>query len=438
MMAMSYNEMLETLYSVHPEMKIKLGLDRIEALLNCLGSPQKSFRYVHVAGTNGKGTVTKTIGSILKAHGLKVGTYFSPHVETFRERIRFNDECISEDDVVQVFEEVMSCAEKFTGEMKPTFFEIVTAMAFTYFRKMKANIVVAEVGLGGRFDATNVVENPLATVITTVDYDHIDILGEELESIAFEKAGIVKKNVPLVIGKMKEPPLEVIKSRAKELEAPVYIFGKDYKISDIHLELGKNAFNFSSGKVKHHFETRMNGKQAMENMAVALKALEILESEKLFTFDEKQTFDTIFTLNLEGRFEWLPSDVTTIIDAAHNKPAMKVLACNLNEYFPNRKVNAVVGILNDKDYKGMIDELVKSVNRLYITTPKSERATDAFGIYKWAATKYNKIGYLPEIEDAVKVCHDMCKSENSVMVVSGSFYTIGTARSFLTGEVIRT
>ncbi len=434
---MEYKEMLKTLYSVHPETKIKLGLERIENLLECLGNPQRTFQYVHVAGTNGKGTVTRTIGSILKAHGLKVGTYFSPHVETFRERIRFNDEYISEKEAVEVFEEVMKCADRLEGEMKPTFFEIVTAMAFLYFKKMNAEIVIAEVGLGGRFDATNVVEEPLVTVITNVDYDHMEILGEDLKSIAFEKAGILKKNVPTVLGKMATEPLGVILSRAHEMKSTVSLFGRDYILSDVHLELGKNTFDFSSKSGKYHYETRMNGRQATEDISIALQTLEILKEKGIFSFDKKKTFDAIFTLNLEGRFEWLPSDITLILDAAHNKPAMRMLASNLREYFPDRKVNAVVGILNDKDYKGMIDELIGAVNRFYITKPKSVRATDPFAIYEWGALKYDNVGYVEEIEDAVEMCHDMCKEENAVMIVSGSFYTIGAARAFITGDVMR-
>lgn len=434
---MRYDEMLKVLYSVHPEAKIRLGLVRIKELLKRLGDPQDSFEYIHVAGTNGKGTVTRTIGKILSAHGLKVGTYFSPHLETFRERIRVNDAYISKEDTVRTFETVSKEANAMakSPDMAPTFFEIVTAMAFLYFKSENIDVVVSEVGLGGRFDATNVVEKPLCSVITSVDYDHMETLGASLSQIAFEKAGIIKSNVPVVVGEIEAEPMKVIISKARELNCDVKVLGKDFRYRVDRTELGKNAFDFIGENWNLSLETRMNGLHAMKNLSISLAALETLEKLGMFKFDEKKLYDTIFTIAWEGRFEWLPSDVMIILDVAHNTPAMKMLSKNLNTYFPRRKINAVIGILNDKDYKGMINSIVSGIERLYITTPHSPRAADPFEIYSWAAQKYNNIGFMRNIEDAVNSCLDICKRENSVMVVSGSFYTVGVARTFLTGNV---
>ncbi len=434
---MRYDEMLKTLYSVHPEIKIRLGLVRIKELLRRLGNPQDSFEYIHVAGTNGKGTVTRTIGKILSVHGLKVGTYFSPHLETFRERIRLNDIYISKEDAVKMFEMVSKEAEAMTKspDMAPTFFEIVTAMAFLYFKSKNVDVVVSEVGLGGRFDATNVVEKPLCSVITSIDYDHMETLGSSLSQIAFEKAGIIKPNVPVVVGEIEADPLKMIISKAKELNCDLKILGKDFKYKVKRTELGKNAFDFVGDRWSLSLETRMNGLHAIKNLSISLATLEILEKLGIFKSDGKKLYETIFTIAWEGRFEWLPSDVTIILDVAHNTPAMKALSKNLSTYFPKRKINAIVGILNDKDYKGMIDSIVPVVERLYITTPNNPRATDPFEIYSWAVQKYNNIGFMKNIEDAVNSCLDMCKRENSVMMVSGSFYTVGVARTFLTGNV---
>lgn len=434
---MTYDEMLKTLYSIHPETKIKLGLDRIKELLKRLGNPQDDFEYIHVTGTNGKGTVVRTVGKILSAHELKVGTYFSPHLETFRERIRVNDIYISKEDAVKVFELVSkeAAAMSKSPDMAPTFFEIVTAMAFLYFKFENVDVVVSEVGLGGRFDATNVVEKPLCTVITSVDYDHMETLGSTLSQIAFEKAGIIKSNVPVVVGEMEADPLRVISSRAKELNSKVKILGKNFRYKVNKMELGKNSFDFIGNRWKFSLETRMNGIHAMKNLSISLATLEELEKFGMFKVDEKKLYDTIFTIAWEGRFEWLPSDVLIILDVAHNTPAMKMLSKNLSVYFPNKKINAVIGILNDKDYEGMIDAIAKDVDKFYITTPHSQRATDAFGIYSRAMQKHNNVGFMKNIEEAVNSCLDMCKRENSVMVVSGSFYTVGVARTFLTGNV---
>lgn len=434
---MEYNEMLEELYSVHPETKIKLGLDRIKELLKRLGNPQETFKYVHVGGTNGKGTVVKVVGKILSSHGLKVGTYFSPHLETFRERIRIDDLYISKEDAVKVFEDVLSESKKMgkNPEMEPTFFEIVTAMALLYFKSMGVDVVVSEVGLGGRFDATNVVDNPLCSVITSIDYDHMETLGSTLEQIAFEKSGIIKPKSSVVLGKIGSEALKVITSRAKELESDVRFFGRDFNYKIRKFELGKNAFDFKGKRRNLSLETRLNGAQAVENLTTSLAILELLEEKGIFKIDEKKIFNTIFTMNFEGRFEWLPADVTIVLDVAHNTPAMKMVKKNLNLYFPQKHVNAVMGILNDKDYKGMINTIAPVVDKLYITTPKNSRATDPFQIYTWAVEKYDNVGFVKKIEEAIKTCLDMSKREKGVMLISGSFYTVGAARTFLTGNM---
>ncbi len=434
---MEYNEMLKELYSVHPEAKIKLGLDRIKELLERLGDPQKTFKYVHVAGTNGKGTVVKSIGSILSAHGLKVGTYFSPHLETFRERIRIDDIYISREDAVKVFEDVSSEAKKMgkTPEEEPTFFEIVTAMAFLYFKSMGVDVVVSEVGLGGRFDATNVVDNPLCSVITSIDYDHMETLGSTLEQIAFEKSGIIKPKFPVILGKIDPGALKVITSKAKESESDVRLFGRDFNCEVRKFELGKNAFDFKGKRWNFSFETRLNGVQAVENLTTSLATLELLEEQGIFKANEEKLFNTVFTMSLEGRFEWLPADITIVLDVAHNTPAMRMVKENLNLYFPQKHVNAVMGILNDKDYKGMINTIAPVVDKLYITTPKSSRATDSFQIYTWAVKNYDNVGFVKKIEEAVKTCDSMSKRKKDVMLISGSFYTVGAARTFLTGNM---
>ncbi len=437
MMNMEYDEMLKELYSVHPETKIKLGLDRIKELLERLGNPQKTFKYVHVAGTNGKGSVVKNIGKVLSAHGLKVGTYFSPHLETFRERIRVDDLYISREDAVKAFESVLTEAKEMekTPEMDPTFFEIVTAMAFLYFKDMGVNVVISEVGLGGRFDATNVVDDPLCSVITSIDYDHMEILGSTLAQIAFEKSGIIKHGSHVILGEIGSEASKVITSKARESESNMKIFGKDFSYKIKKIELGKNAFDFEGKKWSLSLETRLNGVKAMENLTISLATLELLEEEGIFKANEEKLFDTIFTMNLEGRFEWLPADMTIVLDAAHNTPAMKNVKENLHLYFPQKHVNAVIGILNDKDYEGMINAIAPVVDKLYITTPKSSRATDPFQIYTWAVKKYNNVGFVKEIEEATKICLDMSKREKSVLLISGSFYTVGSARTFLTGNM---
>ncbi len=432
---MKYQEMVEKLFSFHPEAKIKLGLERIEKLLDRLGNPQNEFKYIHVTGTNGKGTVTRTIGKLLTVHGFKVGTYFSPHLESFRERIRIDDLLIPEDDCVSVYEIVSKEAEEMSKipSMKPTFFEIVTAMAFLYFKLKKVDVVVSEVGMGGRFDATNVVEDPLCSVITIIDYDHMNVLGSTLSQIAFEKSGIIKENSPVITGEFKKEPLKIIEARAKEMNSEVRRIGKDFRYIVKRIEFARNAFDFIGKRWNLSLETRMNGLAAINNMAISLAVFEYLDEIGFVKMDQEKVYKTIFTNPWEGRFEWFPSDLTVILDVAHNAPAMEMLRKNLKLYFPNREINAVVGILNDKDYKRMIDIVAPIFKRIYITSPKNERATDPFSIYDWAVRNHDNIGFVKSVEDATDVCTTVSKQENSIAVITGSFYTVGYARSFLRG-----
>jgi len=432
---MKYEEMVEKLFSFHPENKIRLGLDRIEKLLERLGNPQKEFKYIHVTGTNGKGTVTRTIGKLLNVHGLKVGTYFSPHLESFRERIRIDDLFISEENSVSMYEIVSKEAEEMSKVpgMKPTFFEIVTAMAFLYFKLQKVDVVVSEVGMGGRFDATNVVDDPLCSVITIVDYDHMNVLGNTLSQIAFEKSGIIKENSPVITGEFKHEPLKVIEAKGREMNAEIRRIGRDFRYIIKRIEFARNAFDFVGKRWNLSLETRMNGLAAINNMAISLAVFEYLDEIGFVKMNEEKIYKTIFTIPWEGRFEWFPSDLTIILDVAHNAPAMEMLRKNLKLYFPTREINAVIGILNDKDYKRMIDIVDPVFKRIYITSPKNERASDPFSIYSWAVGKYDNVGFIRDIEDATEICMNVSKQENSIAVVTGSFYTVGFARSFLRG-----
>lgn len=432
---MKYEEMIEKLFSFHPETKIKLGLERIEKLLERLGNPQNDFKYIHVTGTNGKGTVTRTVGKLLTIHDLKVGTYFSPHLESFRERIRIDDIFISEENAVSMYEIVSKEADEMSKVpgMKPTFFEVVTAMAFLYFKLQNVDVVVSEVGMGGRFDATNVVDDPLCSIITIIDYDHMNVLGNTLSQIAFEKSGIIKEHSPVITGEFKSEPLKIINAKAKEMDSEVRRIGKDFKYVVKKIELAKNAFDFIGKRWNLSLETRMNGLAAMNNIAISLAAFEYLDEIGYVKMNEDKIYKTIFTIPWEGRFEWLPFDLTVILDVAHNAPAMDMLKKNLKLYFSKREINAVVGILNDKDYKRMIDIIAPIFKRIYITSPKNERATDPFAIYEWAVKNHDNVGFIKNIEDATSVCLKVSKTENAVAVITGSFYTVGFARSFLRG-----
>ncbi|MBC7123093.1 MAG: bifunctional folylpolyglutamate synthase/dihydrofolate synthase, partial [Pseudothermotoga sp.] len=242
---MTYLEMLEYIYKERPSGKITLGLERIIELCELLGNPQHSFRSVHVTGTNGKGSVTKLLSNLMIEHGFQTGAYYSPHLSSFKERILVNEEFVPDELYLECFKEVQKFAKQMDqkGEAhKPSFFEFTTAMAFCIFQRTKVETGAIEVGLGGRFDATNVLKSDVA-VIVTVGYDHMHILGDTLEKIAFEKAGIIKDSIPTVCGETKPGPVEVIKKVCEEKRSELHLLSRDFIYENMQMKLNENRFD---------------------------------------------------------------------------------------------------------------------------------------------------------------------------------------------------
>jgi dihydrofolate synthase/folylpolyglutamate synthase len=349
------------------------GLERISTLMEKLGNPQKELKVVQVAGTNGKGSVCHFIGSILQQAGYSVGLYVSPHLERFSERIVVNGDEISDDDLEKIIERV----RPFVEEMKqqgnaPTFFEIVTALAFVYFHECKVDYAVVEVGLGGRLDATNIV-TPLVSVITNISLEHTDILGYSVEKIAFEKAGIIKKGVPVVTAATGNSR-DVITRVAKEHDAPV-VFVDQAWWKRVSWDGSEQEFFVQGSLGEYTVRTSLLGAHQGENITVSIAAVEQLQMYGVFLTDAAITKGIEVASN-PGRMEIVAETPMILLDGAHNPGGIKVLVETITQDFTYKHLFLVLGVLKDKDIPAMVAMIVPLADCIIVTKYLSPRAYD--------------------------------------------------------------
>ncbi len=431
---MNYLDVLKILYYERPhgKVKIELGLRRMERLLALLGDPHRSFKAIHIAGTNGKGSTTRLLYDYLVECGYRTGAFFSPHLSTFRERILFNGRHISEDEVVEIFQDVYPAVKKmdsFGEEWRPSFFETLTAMVFTYFSKMKVEWGVIEVGLGGRLDATNVII-PEASIITMVHYDHMKTLGNTLDKIAWEQSGIIKEKKPTITGEVKRIPLNVIMNVANERNSPVYALDRDFAFCDVQLKLNENSFTYRGDNVVENVLLAMNGRHQVQNASVAIKALEILG-----LFDEEKLKNSFKRSVNPGRFEVFNyDDKLVVLDGAHNEAGAVVLAQTIEDYFPDSEIVGVIGILDDKNREVIVDKLKHFFGKVYVSRPKSPRANKFYEV----CDMFREHRVPCEIiEDGWKAFKKAVKDPSDVVLVAGSLYLLGEIRMMIVnGQIL--
>lgn len=419
----------------------KFNLARVEQLLAALGDPHKKFQSLHIAGTKGKGSTAAIGESILRAAGHLTGLYTSPHLHTFRERIRVGGEMISESAVSAGIEKLKPLVAQIAGL---TTFEIMTALAFDYFAARGVEMAVLEVGLGGRLDATNVVL-PRASVITSISYDHTAILGNTLAQIAREKAGIIKPGVPVVTAPQPEEALRVIEQVAREKSASLITISQDFRfqIADCRFrviperqDLDSQAFTWErrsdSNCELFTFDLRLLGRHQLANAATVLAAMAVLREQGVAIPDDA-IHHGIATVEWPGRFEILGRDPYVIVDGAHNPNSAHQLVATLRDLFPRTRLHFIFGASNDKDIAGMFAELLPYAESLTLTRSHNPRAADPAQLAPLAAAFRREFSITPDVASALREARQRAQREDGVCV-TGSLFVVAEAREALLAE----
>jgi dihydrofolate synthase/folylpolyglutamate synthase len=420
-MTASVDDHLAALYRLR-RFGIKFGLSTITRLLRGLGNPHERFSSIHVAGTNGKGSIAAFLSSVLTCAGYKVGLYTSPHLVRFNERIQINGQAISDEDVARVLEAVQFV---YTQGDPPTFFECATAMALHHFAQAGVDWAVVETGMGGRYDATNIVQ-PEACVISNIGLEHQEYLGNTLAKIAREKGGIIKKGIGVVTGIRQQNALEVIENVAKDKGAPLYRLGKEIRIR----RNKGDTFTYLSGHRRWpRIKIGMIGEHQMTNAALALGAIDLLTEKKL-SVSGQAIYSGLAETSWPGRLEVVSKKPLILLDGAHNPSAVRALRKFLEDYVHVKRLVMVVGILADKAWKPMLRELTNVTDTMILTRPKYERAADPHELAAFARTLSQDTIVVPHLPDAVSIALDKAGKDDGVCI-TGSLYTVGDAKAYL-------
>ena len=412
---MNYTEALEYIHGVNWTF-CKPGLDRIRELCEKLGNPQNKLKFVHVAGTNGKGSFCSMIESILRKAGYKTGLYTSPYIKEFNERMRVGGKNIENDVLADITTRVRPIADSMTD--KPTEFELITAVAFQYFYESGCDVVVLEAGMGGRLDSTNIIREPLLSVITGIALDHTDYLGDTVEKIAAEKAGIIKDQAPILYGGDDDAAREVIRNTANERGSKFYDIDYD-DIKKLKSDLAGSIFDY---KTHSGVKIKLLGLYQPKNAAEVIEAVEILRSRGL-NISESALLEGLANAEWIARFEILSKNPLIIFDGAHNPQGISSATRSIKHYFKDEKIYVLSGVLRDKDYDFIAGELATVAERAFTMTPQSPRALkaedyakvlDSYGV---ASSAYDTI------EGAMNAAISAAKANGKPLVCLGSLYT---------------
>lgn len=415
----NYDQALSYLYDLQ-KYGIKFGLSSTNSLLKRIGNPQEGLKTIHIAGTNGKGSIAAMLSAMLVRAGFKVGLYTSPHLVRFNERFRLNEQDIEDEEIMAVFERVRAVVDE---REPPTFFEMTTAMALSLFAAKGVDWAILEVGMGGRLDATNVVQ-PQLTIISNVSFDHQEFLGSTLSRIAREKAGIIKKQVPLITAVKQPVALAVIKIQCSALNAPCYRLGRQIKVRT----LGERRFSYSGlGWRLEKLHLPLAGRHQVVNAATALGGLEVLERWGYYNLVEEQIREGLVKTRWPGRLELLGMQPPVLLDGAHNYAGIMALRQALQEEYTYRRLIVVLGIMADKDLRGMFLRLAPLADRIILTRPKYERAAEPESLRALAGEFAERTELIRPVGEALERAIGLATSEDLVLV-TGSLYFIGEVK----------
>lgn len=425
-MFISVDQVTEYIYNMNQKTERNSRLSRIRSILSALGNPHEQFRSIHIAGSNGKGSTLNALKEILMAEGLRVGSFISPHLEVVNERMMINNQMITDDQLIQYMNELYPYLQEGQVGEGSNFFEILTVIAFVYYRDMDVDIALIETGIGGTYDSTNVL-TPLLSIITSISLDHTQILGDTIEAIAREKAGIIKHKVPVISAVKDNQAVQVIEEKAKIEDSLIFQLYKDFLIEDVTQNIKVQHFTYQLNDMQlKELTIKMAGHHQIENASLAITAVLLLNSLYGFTISEENIRQGLATSSWAARFEEVLPNV--IIDGAHNPAGMEVLIRTLKQRYLTEEIHIVFTALDDKDIKSvlnMIDEVATSV---MITEIHLKNA--ASGIYIYDASKHPykelELNWQEALEKTLQKVND-----HSVVVVTGSLYFMSLARPYL-------
>lgn len=425
---MNYLETLDYLFHALPAYHrvgaaaYKANLDNTEAMMQYLNHPELGFKSIHVAGTNGKGSVSHFLASVLHRAGLKVGLYTSPHLVDFRERIRINGEMIPQ----QIVVDFVKSHRTFLDSQQLSFFEMTVGLAFDYFRNEKVDIAVIEVGMGGRLDSTNVI-NPLLSIITNIGFDHMQFLGDTLEKIAGEKAGIIKPGIPVVIGQTQPETAPVFILKANELDAPIYFADQHYKIVekdgdvvDMHADILRDGEPYIC-----NLHSPMDGIYQKKNLATACAAFDKLKNLYLPQLTDENFLDGVANVikdtGLHGRWERVGERPLTIAETAHNADGIATLVEKLKTMHYH-SLHIIYGCVNDKDFSHILD-MLPSEAHYYYTQPSVERGLDVTILADKASSLGKPGPSFPDVHSALYHVRSLATPDD-LIIITGSIFLV--------------
>lgn len=420
----SYQDSLEYLYGLQKH-GIKFGLNSTVNILKRIGNPHQKLRCIHIAGTNGKGSTAAMLSSILAEHGFRVGLYTSPHLVRFTERFRINDQEVPVDRILDVFDRIRIALD---GREPPTFFEVVTAMGFLYFAEEEVDWAIVEVGMGGRLDATNVVQ-PIVSAITNVSMDHQEYLGRTLAAIAREKAGIIKERVPVVTGALQPLVKGILKATCFQHDAPLYLFKEHFKVR----RNANGSFQYRGARLElPSLRLNLRGAHQISNAAVALAALEVLEKEKHLLLNPRAIQQGLMRVFWPARLEVLQEDPMIVLDGAHNPPGAESLRDALKRTFTYKRLHLVLGVMEDKDIRGILRRLLPLAESVIFTQPRYVRAAKAETLKRLARPYIQKQYVIADPASAIEQAK-LLAEPGDLICITGSLYFAGEVKE-LFGE----
>ncbi len=413
---MTYKQALNYLYGLQ-KYGVKFGLSKTSNIMKKMGNPHKGQKYIHIAGTNGKGSVSAMVESVLMKSGLKVGFYSSPHLVRFTERFRINRKEISRKKVIELTEEIKSIINPIEP---PTYFEATTAMALAYFARENTDIAIMEVGMGGRLDATNIIR-PLVSAITNISLEHQAFLGNTLIEIAGEKAGIIKKGVNTITAATQPKVSEHFKAVCDDRKAPFFQVGKDVRYRN-----SENGFNYYGLKRKiSNINLALRGEFQHRNTTLAIGILELLE-KKGYKLKEQDIKSGVEETTWPGRIQVLSEKPLIVVDGAHNPGAARVLVEAVKKDFSYKKLILVLGVMKDKDIGSIVKEIAGMADRVICSSPEYFRSASPEELYS-IVSKYNgKTETIQSLPGAIKKAKKIAKPDDMILI-TGSLFTVGEA-----------